>query len=84
MNARFILFVSLFVFLTSSMATAGEALKQPVHNAAQQEKAGTSRSLAKEGEDGKKIPPETNPTSQKEFSRPPSAPNGLKILPKSK
>jgi len=84
MKAIFILLLPLLVFLTEGISTGGEASKQAVQNAGQQEKAGLSRSSPKDGENIDKLPQETVGTSAKELSRPPSAPKGLKIIPRSK
>jgi len=84
MRASFILFALLFVFLTSSISTAEEALNKKVHKAGYQERGSMSRSS--EGAD-KKVNPilqENNGTSPKEPPQPPSAPKGLRIQTKSK
>jgi len=84
MRARFLLFVLLFIFLTSNISTADEALNQKVQKAGHQERGSMSRSLAGGDKDGKPILQETQGTSSKKPPQPPSAPKGLRILPKSK
>jgi hypothetical protein len=84
MRGRFLLFPLLFIFLTSSISIAEEALDQKVHKAGHEERGSMSRSLAGGDKDGNPILQETKGTSPKEPPQPPSAPKGLKILTKSK
>jgi len=84
MRGRFLLFPLLFIFLTSSISIAEEAIDQKVHKAGHEERGSMSRSLAGGDKDGNPILQETKGTSPKEPPQPPSAPKGLKILTKSK
>jgi len=84
MRRRFSLFVLLFIFLTSSISTAEEALNKKVHETGHQERGSMSKSLAGGDKDGNPIPQETNGASPKEPPQPPSAPKGLRIITKSK
>ena len=86
MRGRFLLFPLLFIFLTSSISIAEEALNQKVHKAGHEERGSMSRSLAGGDKDGNPILQETKGTSPKEPPQPlqpPSAPKGLRILTKS-
>jgi len=86
MRARFLLFVLLFIFLTSSISTAEEAQNQKIYKAGHEERGSMSRSLAGGDKDGNPIPRETKGISPKEPPeplQPPSAPKGLRILKKS-
>ena len=87
MSARFLLFVLLFIFLTSSISTAEEALTQQIQKAGHEERGSMSRSLAGGDKDGNPIPRETKSTSPKEPPQPvqpPSAPKGLRVLTKTR
>jgi hypothetical protein len=87
MGPRFFLVVLLFIFLTSSISTAEEALNQEVHKASHEERGSMSRSLAGRDKDGNPFLQETtNATSLKEPPQPPQPPSaskGLRILIKS-
>ncbi len=84
MRASFILFALLFIFVTSSISTAEEALNKKVHEAGHQERGSMSRSSDGADKKGHPILQENNGTSPKEPPQPPSAPKGLRILTKTR
>jgi len=84
MRARLVLFVVLFIFLSSSISTAEEAQSKKVDKAGHQKSGSMSISLAGGDKNGNPILQETNGTSPKEPPQPPSAPKGLRILTKTR
>jgi hypothetical protein len=77
---RVIIFLLFVAFLTSSISTAGEALKQKARKPSDQENASVSGSLAGADKDGKPVQHETGGIPRKEPPQPPSAPKGLRVL----
>ena len=77
---RVIIFLLFMAFLTSSISTAGEALKQKARKPSYQENVSVSSSLAGGDKDGKPVGQETDDTPPKETPQPPSAPRGLRVL----
>ena len=77
---RVIIFLLFMAFLTSSISTAGEALKQKVHKQSYQETEIMSSSLAGGDKDGKPVGQGTVGITPKETPQPPSAPRGLRVL----
>jgi hypothetical protein len=81
---RVTIFLLFMALLTSSISTAGEALKQKAQKPGYQENVSMSSSLAGGEKDGNPILQDTNGISPKETPQPPSAPKGLRVLKKSK
>jgi hypothetical protein len=67
-------------FLTGSIATAEEDLKQKVEKPSDQERVSMGSSLAGADKDGNPSLQETNGIPPKEPPKPPSAPKGLRVL----
>ena len=77
---RVIIFLLFMAFLTGSISSAGEALKQKAQKPGYQENVSMSSSLAGGDKDGKPVQQKTEGIPPKETPQPPSAPKGLRVL----
>ena len=77
---KVIIFLLFMAFLTSSISTAGEDLKQKARKPSYQGNVSVSSSSAGGDKDGKPVQYETGGILPKETPQPPSAPKGLRVL----